>query len=376
MDSIKMVLRNKSSATPVSSANWEGLQQMSDNEIKNFIAQTLTVSFGANSDGTGTGEINITTNNSGSGTVIGTFVDTDRTEATGTHPATGDIDTVTFTAKQVTAAATENITNRTLKYDDDIREMTDAQIDTEILDFAISAMVTESTFTAGQYRLQPTAPSGGTHVVRFTLTDIANGGNTETFLWQKVAATTLSDSNLKPLKLFDTKDVKEMSSSEILQMLPNFRNRIIETGIGTYKIQSSAPEDGGTYVQMGEEFEDTREQVVPQNYVGNFTNNFTNNFTGNFVGPRTYTGTYTGNFTNNFTGTFTAFFGGFAGGNFQNNFTGNFSQTFTGTYTGTDTFTGNFTGSFTGNFSGTFSGATVIATKETVSTVKLWIRTA
>lgn len=49
-----MVLRNKSSATPVSAVNWQGLQQMSVDEVKNYIAQTLTVSFGANSDGTGT----------------------------------------------------------------------------------------------------------------------------------------------------------------------------------------------------------------------------------------------------------------------------------------------------------------------------------
>ena len=79
-----MVLRNKSSATPVTAVNWQGLQQMSVAEVKNYIAQTLTVSFGANADGTGTAEINITTNNSGSGTTIGTFADTDRQEATGT----------------------------------------------------------------------------------------------------------------------------------------------------------------------------------------------------------------------------------------------------------------------------------------------------
>jgi hypothetical protein len=109
-----MVLRNKSSSTPVSAVNWQGLQQMSVDEVKNYIAQTLTVSFGANSDGTGTAEINITTNNSGSGTSIGTFADTDRQEATGTHPATGAVDTVTYTVKQVTADVT-NLTTSTVQ---------------------------------------------------------------------------------------------------------------------------------------------------------------------------------------------------------------------------------------------------------------------
>ena len=463
-----MVLRNKSSATPVSSANWQGLQEMSVNEVKNYIAATLTVSFGANADGTGTGEINITTNNSGAGTAIGTFVDTDRQEATGTHPATGAIDTVTYYAKQVTAAASENITNRPLKYDSGIREMTDGQIDTDILDYAINAMVSETTYTAGQYRLQASAPSGGTWVSRYTLTDVANGGNTTTYLWQKTAGTTLSDSNLKPLKLIDTKDVKEMTSAEILQMLPNFRNRIIESGVGTYKIQTSAPTSGGTWVQMGDEFSDTREQVVSQNYAGNYTGDrtysgtyaggyvgaYASGFTGNYAGSRNYSGNYVGNYSGNYAGTrnyvgayagayqgnfvgnyagtyagsrnyaasYVRYFGGFVGGFFagSRNYAGNYvgyyqgtysnfftgfysgSRTYSGTYLGTYSgtyagnrnYTGNYAGTYTGYFSGTYTGYysgsrtysgtyagtyagdTVVSTKDTISTVKLWVRTA
>ncbi len=463
-----MVLRNKSSATPVSSSNWQGLQAMSVAEIKNYIAATLTVSFGANSDGTGTGEINITTNNSGAGTAIGTFVDTDRQEATGTHPATGAVDTVAYYAKQVTAAVAESITNRPLKYDSGIREMTDGQIDTEILDYAINAMVSETSYTAGQYRLQATAPSGGTWVSRYTLTDVANGGNTTTYLWQKTAGTSLSDSNLKPLKLINTKDVKEMSSAEILQMLPNFRNRIIDSGVGTYKIQAAAPTSGGTWVQMGDEFSDTREQVVSQNYagnysgdrtysgnyVGNYVGTFATGFTGNYAGNRNYSGNYVGNYSGNYAGnrnyagnyagsyqgnfvgnyagayagsrnyaaSYVLYYGGviygyFAGsrnyaanyvgyyqGTYSNFFTGfyagsrNYAGTYLGTYSGTyagsrnyaGTYAGTYTGYFTGTYSGTYSGSrtysgtyagtfagdTVIATKDTVSTIKLWVRTA
>lgn len=371
-----MVLRNKSSATPVSSSNWQGLQAMSVAEIKNYIAQTLTVSFGANSDGTGTGELNITTNNTGAGTAIGTFVDTDRQEATGTHPATGAFDTVTYYAKQVTAAATENITNRPVKYNNGIREMTDGQIDTEILDYAINAMVSETAYTAGQYRLQGSAPTGGTWVSRYTLTDVANGGNTTTYLWQKTAATSLSDSNLRPLKLINTKDIKEMSSAEILQMLPSFRNRIIDNNVGTYKLQSTAPVSGGTWVQMGDEFADTREQLSPSNYAGNYVGNYAgtfagsrnyagtyaggysgsyaNNFTGGYVGPANYSGTYTGNFTGNYTGTY-------AGSrNYAGNYAGNFSGNYVGNYSGSRNYAGNYVGTYTGfyssNFSGTYAG--------------------
>ena len=453
-----MVLRIKSSATPVSSANLQGLQAMTTDEIKNYVANILTVSFGANADGTGTGEINITTNGTGTGTSIGTFVDTDLQEAIGTHPASGAVDTVTFTAKQVTAAAAESITNRAVKYSSSaIKELTDAELKTELLDYALTAMTAESAYTAGQYKLQATAPSGGTWVSRYTLTDIANGGNTLTYLWQKTAATSSPDTSLKPLKLINTKDVKEMSSAEILQMLPNFRNRIIESGVGTYKIQTSTPVVTGTWVQLGNSATDTREQVNPANYAGNFVGNFTGNYAGGYVGPAPYSGTYTGNFTGNyaggyvgtapysgsysrafsgnyvgnyvgtapysgtyagnytrnftgnytrnFSGTYTLFYGGFVGGNFAGNYlgtfsgnylgtftgnyvgnyvgpatysgtyTGNYTGFFTGNYVGPATYTGNYSGTYAGNFTGNYSGATVQATKDTISTVYLWVRT-
>jgi hypothetical protein len=40
------------------------------------------------------------------------------------------------------------------------------------------------------------------------------------------------------------------------------------------------------------------------------------------------------------------------------------------------TYSGNYASNFSGTYSSNFSGATVVATKETVSTIKLWVRTA
>jgi hypothetical protein len=252
-------LKVKATGSPITSANISGLQTMTDAEVKNYIANVITEKFAAVTDGTGTAELNITTNNSGAGTSIGTFVDTTRTESIGTHPATGAVSTTTYYVKQVTAAATENITNRPLAWDSRLEEMTDGDIDST-MDLCVEAMVAESSYTAGQYKLQATAPSGGTWVARYTLTDTAQGGNTVTYLWQKTVASSAPTVDYTPLKVFDGGNCKQMTEAEIEQMLPVFRNRIIETGIGTYKIQTDAP-SGGTWIQTGNTFTDTREEL-------------------------------------------------------------------------------------------------------------------
>lgn len=329
-------LKVKASGSPITSANISGLQTMTNTEVKNYIANVITEKFAAVTDGTGTAEINITTDNSGSGTSIGNFVDTTRTEAIGTHPASGNTLTTTYYAKQVTASAAENITNRPLAWDSGLRQMSDSDID-GVMDLCIEAMVTESAYTAGQYRLQSTAPSGGTWVSRYTITDIALGGNTLTYLWQKTTASSSPDSDYTPLRAYNGSNCKQMTESEIEQMLPNFRNRIIETGVGTYKLQENAPVASGTWVQLGNSFTDTIEQVAPQNYAGNYTGNFTGNYTGNYGGVSNYSGTYSGNFSSTV------------------NYTSNYSGNYAGNYAGTGTFVGFYTSG------GTFAGPTYTA---------------
>ena len=472
-------LKIKASATPITSANFQGLQTMSDTEVKNYIANKITVGFaGAVGNGSNTADINIDTANALSGTSIGTFVDTDRTEATGTHPATGSTATVTYYAKQVTATDTGTITNRPLGYDTAIRQLTDSQINTDIIDKVITAMVTESDYTAGQYRLSGSAPAGGTWTARYTITDVANGGNTTYYIWQKTAATSTPNADLLPLKTYSGNNVKQMSDAEIQEMIPYFRNRIISTGVGTYKLQAATPV-GGTWVSMGSAA-DTREQVVSQNYTGSYggtrtysnagyggtrtystsyansfagtrtysntaysgTRTYSNTYTSAFAGTRPYAGsrTYSGTYRSEYAGTrpyagsrtysatYTLYYGGYVGGNFAGsrtystnyvsatqyfisdfagsrtysanyisptqyfvsgyagsrtysaNYSGSrtYSGTYANSYAGSRTYTGSYAGSrtYTGSYSGTYAGDTVIATKDTVSTVSLWIRTA
>lgn len=419
-------LRIKASGSPPSSANFQGLQEMTDAEIQQYISYVITNKFATDWDGTGTAELNMDTANALSGSSIGTFTDTTRNDAIGTHPTAGATTDTTYYFKQVTSTAAESITNRAVGWDTGaINEFTDAELDTDILDKVIGDMVSESDYTVGQFHLAASSPSGGTWTSRYTITDTVQSGNNTTYLWQKTSPTSAANSDLASLKY--ASGLKMMTAAEIEQMVPNFRNRIVENygttpGVGCYLIQSSSPTETGTWTQMGDlaGFSDTRQEVASSTYegayTGAFSGEFTNDFTGEFTGNKTYTGGYTGTFSGDYagdyvgtsaysgtytgdfsgayilyysgyvgayyTGTYTQDFTGFFSGakTYTGTYTGAFDQTFSGDYVGTSNYSGTYTGSFTGYFSADFTGGyagdTVKATTETVSTIKLWLRTA
>lgn len=412
-------LRVKASSTPISSSNFQGLQEMTDSEINQYLSYVITNKFATDTDGTGTAELNVDTSNALTGTSIGTFTDTIRDDAIGDHPTDGATSSTTYYFKQVTAAASESITNRLVGYDSAIKEMTDGDLDTDILDKVIDDMVTETDYTVGQYTLAASAPSGGTWTSRYTITDSAQGGNTLIYLWQKTAPTSSANSDLTSLKLSGSSATRMMTAAEIEQMVPNFRNRIIDNNIGKYALQETAP-GTGTWTQMGDTFNDTRQAVSGDAYAGSFGGTFAGDFTGEFagtfadtyVGAKSYTGGYTGAFSgeyagnfvgtsayaNNFTGNYILYYSGFVGGNFAGTYagfftgaktytgayTGLYNQVFTGDFVGTSAYSGSYSGAYTGIFSdnfsgdytGSYTGDTIQASKDTVSTVKLWLRTA
>ena len=411
-------LRIKASSTPISSGNFQGLQEMSDAEINQYLSYVITNKFASDTNGTGTAELNVDTANALTGTSIGNWTNTIRNDAIGTHPTAGATTNTTYYFKQVTAAASESITNRPVGYDSAIKEYTDAALDTDVLDKVIEDMVTGTGYTVGQYSLAATAPAGGTWTSRATITDSNQGGSTNLYLWQKTAPTTAANADLASLKL-DGTNVKMMSAAEIEQMVPNFRNRIIDSGIGTYKLQASAP-GTGTWVQMGDTLTDTRQQVASQNYAGTYTGAFSGNYVGNYVGSyvgaKTYSGSYTGSFSGNYagnyvgtsayagaysgtyaqafvlyysgyvggyyTGYFTGFYTGFYTGakTYTGTYTGAYNRNFTGGYVGTSAYSGTYSGTYTGyysnTFTGTYAGLTIQASTENVSSVKLWLRSA
>ena len=400
-------LKIKASSYPVSASNFQGLQEMTDTEIEQYYSATLLKDFSDNTNGSGVGEINVTTDGSGTGTTIGSITDTKRQDAIGTHPTAGATTNVNvYTFKQVNSTASESITNRPLGYETSgnvgINEFTDAELDTDILDKVLGDLVAQGNYVTGQYTLASSAPSGGTWTSRYTLVDTQVDETEDTkYIWQKTAATTAAVDNYKPLKL-DGTSVKEMSVAEMEQIVPNMRNRITDSTIGTYALQATPA--SGTWVQQGDAFSDTRQEVGSQTYEGNYSGNYTGNYTGAKTYTGSYSGSYTGNFSGNYVGTsaysgaysgsysgsYAADYSGYAGTSYSGTYSGSYTGYYTGAKTYTGTYSGAYSGSYSGNYVGTsayagtytgtytgyYAGDTVLASEETVGTVKLWLKTA
>lgn len=364
-------IKLKASSYPVSATSFEGVQEFTDTEIKDTIAYILTKKFSDDTNGSGTAELNI----NGSGTSIGTFTNRERTEVVGTHPASGALTSTVFDFKQITSAATESVT-RPARFDgDSVVEMTDGEIDTEILDKVITAMVTDDEHTTGIYKISVSAPTtGGTWTSRYTIAETQVDGTDVTYtLWQKTTANTTPavDRNF-PVKVDTTGDLTEMTQAELESLTAAMRNRIVNTGIGTYLLESSTPTAPGTWVLMGSAMDDIIKSIASIAYAGTYAQAFTGFYITNFAGA--YANNFTGYYTGFFSGTYTLFYGGYVGGNF----TGAYSNTFAGTYTGyfTGYYAGAFAGNYTGYFTGYYAGNTIQTTPQTQETKHLYIRTA
>jgi hypothetical protein len=406
-------LRIKSSAYPASSSNIQGLQEMTDAEIEQYISATVTKAFSDASDGTETGDINI----NGSGTAIGSTTDTKRDDAVGTHPTDGASSTVTtYQANQIRTSVSESYTSPLAYLDSGdvgMHEYTDAELDTNIIDKIADDMVAQGSYTTGQYSLSASAPSGGTWTSRYVMADTQVDGTTANkTIWQKTTATTSADTNWRPLKVESGgSGVKQMSDAEVGQLLPNLRNYIVSSGKGYYALQSAAP-GTGTWVQQGDAYTDTKKDVASQNYSGAYAGNYSGNYTGNYTGAKNYSGTYSGSYTGNYVGSYTGtsayagaysgaysgsyaqFYSGFAGTYYTGSYTGSYtgyytgaksysgtysgaySGSYTGTYVGTSAYAGTYSGTYTGYYTGTYAGDTIQSSSSTMDTVRLWLRTA
>ena len=328
-----------------SGSTFAGLQEMTNAEIDSF-ADLLLDSF---TDNVGTGHLSV--NTSTSWTSIGTFSDTRRDQAVGTHPANTTIHTENYVFRQNLGSVSPSTSARPIEIKgvpfSGLQEMSDSDIVTNIIN-RVKAKI--ATFSPGTYKLQPSAPSGGTWTSVSTITNKTVSGNNTSTLWRRTDGVT--SPGTRPLKL-SSGALRELSNAEIVDLTDYFRSEIIASGVGKYQLATSAP-SGGTWIVAGTGFSDDRHQRTNQNYTGSYSGAYAGAYAGGYTGS--YTGTYAGNYT----------------GSYIRYFSGRNAGTYTGTYTGY--YTGSYSGSYTGYYTGTYTGATIMASKETLSTLKLWLR--
>jgi hypothetical protein len=352
------------------------LRIMTDAELGYAIYQILNAFASSNS---GAGTLNTT----GTGTAIGTFSDTKRPDPVGSHPVGTSVTTTTTSVYQDLTSVSESLTKPVEFSSNHIRIQNDTQLNDSLIAAALNELVDNG---LGVYRLQPTSPTqAGTWVQVITITNTTQSGNNTTHIWRRTGA--VAPSKLQPLKSTATGDLKVMTDAELQSLTNRMRNRIISTGIGQYKLQSTTP-SGGTWVKMGDSFYDTRHDIGNVNYASFSSSSFTGTSSQNFTGysSSSYAGyygrSYAGAYGRSFAGSYTRYYNGRNAGNYTGyygrNFIGYYARFFTGYYS--RSFSGNYTRFYTGYFSrsfaGYYTGATVLGTTSNISDVALWIRTA
>ena len=322
---------------------WNGsasLREMTAAEIDDNVDLILDHFSGMTSNNTG----HLAMNTESGWTTIGTFADTRRDQAQGTHPANTTIHTDNFVFRQNLTDLTPSPTARPMavKYDsgnfDGMIEMTDVECRADIVD-RINIKIAAG--GVGSYVLQAAAPGTGTWTqIGADVTNklAVDAVSTTTKLWKRTTGSNTTAT--RPLKWDSSNSsIKELSDAEINDLVEMYQESIVDTGIGKYELAAAAP-GTGTWQTVGDAFVDTRKQRTDQNYSGD------------------YTGAYTGNYTGAYTGYYSTYYSGRQVG------------PYTGYYSGT------YTGYYSGTYTGTYVGATIMAATDSVSTMKLWLRTA
>ena len=333
-----------------------GVIQEMDSSDRGYISHVVLTDFYESDASVAVGTVSVNPVSTVGLTAIGSFVDTRTTNAIGNHDSDATSITTVSTSifYQNLGSASESITDATrpLALDNNvnpnIKRMSDSELNDGII-FDIQQDIYEG--GVGSYVLQPSAPTSGTWLSKGSITNTLTGGSPNTSnLWRKSAPAS-TPATVRPMKyVAGSGSLREMTYTEIKKLTPRLRNRIVANGIGQYKFQSTAPDTGGTWIQAGEGFVDTRRQITSENYAGFFSS------------------TFSATFTNTFTGFFSATYNRF------HPFAGYLIGSFSGSRT--KFFTGSFTGFFTGTFTQNFAAPTVQSSTENITEKKLWVRTA
>lgn len=328
----------------------------------------------------------------GANTVIGTFTDTRYQGVEGSTDLTILSTTTTFYQDLTTNYGT--VSNRPITWNT-TQQAIKEPVDTELSDAAqeiIDYLIAND--GPGTYRIGTSAPVGGTWSIIATINNIEDENLTVPYYLYKKIAGSLSSPSARPLKLQNS-SLKEMTDSEIAQLVAKVRELIVTTGIGTYELASTAPSTG-TWTAMGT-ITDTRSDLSTVNYVGpSYTGTITQTYFGTSFGPEpTFLGSYTGTTSQSFFGGVIYFkdyfddgvFGGsyirFPGTGYEapyvvtGNYTGTVSVTYVGTYNAPGAlYYGSRTANIPADFAGTYGGDVVGSGSQTITNRTLWRRIA
>lgn len=272
----------------------------SDNSLTQYnstdLAQLSEYVLELMASGTYAGTITVSSSNP-----IGTFVDTVRVSGVGGTNIT--ILSNTYTLSQVNSVQSTvdppmYVGVTTSGSDVTIKE--NATSLNDLADEIIQSLV--SNYGVNSYYLGTSAPAdGGTWVSRGSLLDTLQNftvTNTEYKLWHKIASSSYT-SYKAPLKIDSGAGnlLKEWSSTEVSRLIKKIEERIINTGIGTYALQTSAPSTG-TWALVGTINDVRRDVNVDPVYTGlgaTYTVTYQSDTQPTYTGPSLdYTLTYEG----------------------------------------------------------------------------------
>jgi hypothetical protein len=346
-------------------AGFSGLREQTPSEVQSLVVKRTLEKFanaGSSAVDFQTGHIHVNgvhaaLSGISGGTVIGQFLDTTRNSSPGAVDA--GIATTTYDFKQKLDAVAETGVYHPLVIESGtgtIREMTTVEFNSMISD-VMAEMVAGG---PGSYYLNPSAPPSGTWVSVADVVNIANTtANNTTTLWKCITGVGAANTDNRPMRL-DTSSPTEialraMSDADLEKFALRVQNKIVNDGIGQYRLQFDSPAGalGGSWVQMGGDFADTRHVATPQS----FTSSYTGVYQGSFTAP--YTGSYGGSYGSASTGSYTGEFAGGYVGSYAGDYIGSYGVPYTGAYAGSynQVFTGAYAGSYTGGFTGAYAGA-------------------
>ena len=264
---------------------WVALQEIPDTELTHIVHQVL-LEFASSTSGTGTLSVGTDTGDS-----IGSFTDTNSSASS------------TTTVYQNLTSVSETSMIRPVEFSTTIQETSDANLNSIIISTALSNLVSNG---IGSYVLSTSNPDSDRYAaITPALTDNTYNTSTSYNLYRKTSVAT-SPTEVLPLKVNGT-SLKQMTNTEIKTLAARLRNRIIATGIGTYKLQATAPSTG-TWVDQGTILDtkiiDSDSASYSKDYAKHWVPDFTSEYVKNYDTANTWEKDYVKNYDKDYVKTY------------------------------------------------------------------------